>query len=233
MISLLLVLTPIALLDSTSILPLCIVAQVILLAGSRPYLTCTAFVLGILAIYLVTGLLLLVSLGAVFDEINSYAVKIHDDPSAEEILLQIALGLGLCLFGLRLSKARRPKKSLEALMEVSPAKAFFVGIGLTFLGMPGGFPYFAAVDLILRADVSIGQEVAAVFYYSLVFVSPFIAIVLVRLCLGEQGDRALNQVKDLVAEWGPRVIVLLFLALGVVLVGDGVSWLFGAPLIPI
>ncbi|MEM7223216.1 MAG: GAP family protein [Pseudomonadota bacterium] len=233
MTALLLVLMPIALLDSVSILPLCIVAQAILLAGRRPILTCAAFILGIFTIYLVTGLLLLISLDAVFGEVNDFAIKMFDDPSTEEVLFQIALGLGLCLFGLRLSKARRPKKSLSSLMNISPAKAFFVGIGLTFFGMPGGFAYFAAVDLILRAEVARSQEIIAVLFYSIVFVCPFVAIIVGRLILGDRGDEVLTRVKVFVERFGPMAIVLLFMALGVVLVGDGVSWLFGAPLIPL
>ena len=231
MAALLLVLTSIALLDSISIIPLSIVALAVLLAGPKPLLTSFSFILGTFSVYVVTGLLLLVGLQSIFEEFDIYVQQLSGAPNTEEIIFQIALGLLLCAFGLRLAKARRARSDKASAKVLSPARAFVVGMGLTFLGMPGGLPYFAAVDLILRSEVPMSRQVAAIVYYNVIFVSPLAAIVAIRMMFGERGQQILEAVKRFFDKWGQKLIVSLLVGLGLLLVADGIGWFLGYPLI--
>jgi hypothetical protein len=94
-------------------------------------------------------------------------------------------------------------------------------------------PYFAAIDLILRAEVTLLQRMLALGFYNFVFVSPLVAIVALRLTLGERSTDFLNAIKRFFERWGQRLIVALLLVLGVVLVADGIGWSPGHPLIPV
>ena len=78
-------LTPIALLDSTSIIPLCIVLLVILLGGPSPLVRSTALLVGIFLTYAVCGLLILFGLQSVFDALNAYALRVWQNPNSEEL----------------------------------------------------------------------------------------------------------------------------------------------------
>lgn len=231
MAALLLVLTPIALLDSASIIPISIAALVVVLAGPKPLLTSVSFVLGIFAINLTTGLLLLLTLDIAFDALHSYAVRLIDDPNTEEIIFQISIGLLLCAFGLRISKSRGRRRDEPTRSGLSPARAFLFGVGVTFLGVPGGLPYFAAIDLVLRAEVTSLQQVAAVSFYNVIFVSPLAAIIVIRQVLGVRGDEILGVVRRFIDKWGQRVVVSVLVGFGLILVIDGIGWFLGFPII--
>jgi hypothetical protein len=233
MVALLLLLAPIGLLDSTSIIPLCIVPIIALLAGPRPLLGASALILGVFAVYLACGLLVLFGLQSAFDAIDAYVIRLWKDPSTEELVFQIVLGLVACAFGFRLvaNRARGRQEAPSAAM--TPAQAWLAGAGLTIVGLPGAVPYFAAIDLVLRADVALARQLAALVYYNAVFVAPLFAIVALRLVLGGRGDRVLDAVKRFFDTWGHRVIVALLFILGAVLVADGIGWFLGWPLIPV
>ena len=138
-----------------------------------------------------------------------------------------------CVFGLRIARARRSRGERSASGGMTPLRAFAAGAGLTVVGMPVAIPYFAAIDLVLRADVVLVRQLGALLYYNLVFVAPLAAIVALRLVLGERGARILDAVKRFFDTWGQRVIVALLMGLGVVLVVDGIGWFLGLPLIPV
>jgi hypothetical protein len=94
-------------------------------------------------------------------------------------------------------------------------------------------PYFAAIDLALRADVSLQERILALGIYNLFFVLPLGLVVMLRLVLGERSKAPLEAVKGFFDRWGLRVIVVLFMVLGAVLLVDGIGWLLGYPLIPV
>jgi len=231
------VLTPIALLDSASILPLCLVFLVVLLAGPRPVLGSMAHIAGVLAANVVCGLVLLFGLESVFDEINAYAVRLWNDPNTEELVLQILLGLLACGFGLRMARGMaRGAKAREAESEpdrLSPARAFVAGAGLVVVGLPGALPYFAAIDLILRADLGLPHQVSALIFYNVIFVLPLIAMVGLRLALGARSLGLLGAVKRTFDEWSGRLIGAALFVLGAVLIVDGIGWFLGRPLIAV
>ena len=65
MIDLLLVLAPIALVDSTSLVPLCIVPMAVMLGGEKPLATSFSFIAAIVLTYLPFGVLLLFGLDSI------------------------------------------------------------------------------------------------------------------------------------------------------------------------
>ena len=233
MLELLLVLTPIGLLDSTSIVPLCILPLVMLLAGPQPLLRAFAFIFGIFATYVACGLLILLGLQSLLDEISAYAVRLWQEPETEELILQILLGGVLCLFGWRIAKGGKARAEKPVASGMTAPQALLAGAVLTIVGLPGAVPYFAAIDLTLRAELAFGQQVAALGFYNLVFVLPLAAIVVVRLVLGERSRSLLDRIKRFFDTWGQRVIVALLMVLGALLVADGIGWFLGTPLIPV
>lgn len=233
MANLVLLLTPIALLDSTSIIPLCIVILAILLAGPSPLFRSTALLAGIFVTYLACGLLILFGLRRVFDAINSYALRVWQQPNTEELIFQIVIGLVLVVFGLRIVLARKRKAEKQAPAAYTAGQAFLAGAGMTIVGLPGAVPYLAAIDLILRSDQTGSQAVAALVVYNVVFVAPLAAIMALCLVAGKHSEPILRAISGFFDRWGERLVVFLMLALGVVLVADGIGWFLGTPLIPV
>jgi cytochrome c biogenesis protein CcdA len=232
-VQLLTVLTPIGLLDSTSIIPLCIVILVVLLSGPRPLVGSTALIAGVFAVYLACGLLVLLGLQTAFDQINTYAARLWASPLTEELVVQVLLGICLCFFGLRMTRVRKERSERMVASGMSASQAMLAGAGLTIVGLPGAVPYFAAIDLTLRAELSLSQRVLALVYYNLVFVAPLFVIVGLSRMLGDRGQVVLEAVKRFFDRWGRRVVLVSMMALGALLVVDGIGWFLGYPLFPL
>ncbi len=233
MLALWLVLAPIGLLDSTSIVPLCLVILIAVLAGPRPFLASSAHVLGVFGVYLGCGLLVLFGLQSVFDEINQYAARLWNEPKTEELIFQILIGFVACGFSYRIARMSQDPKDGTARAGMTPGQAFAAGAGLTIVGMPAAVPYLAAIDLVLRAELGLAQQVLTLAYYNLVFVAPLVAIVALSLSAGERSLAVLGKVRAVLDEWGKRVVVWLLVLLGVVLIVDGIGWFLGFPIIPV
>ena len=101
------------------------------------------------------------------------------------------------------------------------------GFGAVFMlaGAWGAVPYFAAIDRILRADVSDTSGVMLLLYYNAIFVLPLIALVIARIVLGRRADAWFTRLGDFCSRWGRRVAVAVLILLGMLLVVDGIHWL--------
>ena len=233
MVELLVVLTPIGLLDSTSMIPISIVILLVLLSGQGPLRSSSALIAGIFITYVASGLLILFGLQSVFDEISAYTLRLWKHPETEELVFQAVIGAVLCAFGLRIAAARKSRTEKPVASDMTGAQALIAGAGLVIIGLPGAVPYLAAIDLMIRAEVSLLQRMLAFGYYNIMFVTPLVAIVALRLILGERSTGILDAVKRFFDSWGQRLIVALLLMLGVVLLVDGIGWFLGHPLIPV
>lgn len=76
MAELLLVLVPIALVDSTSMLPLGVPVMLAMLAAPRGLAACVAFLLGILTVYLACGIVIALGPGAVFEHLGEVLAEV-------------------------------------------------------------------------------------------------------------------------------------------------------------
>ena len=230
--SLLLVLTPIALLDSTSIVPLCFVPLVALLGGPRPIAKATAFLAGIFVSYYACGVALTLGVDALFERLSAWFEHIWKHPDTIDLLLQIAIGAVMVGYGWRLATARQSHGDRGLSLDVSAWQAFAGAVALTVVGLPGALPYFAAVDQILRADPDTVGAVLALGWYNAVFIAPLALVVVLRSALGSRSDRFLQASNAFLEKWGRRVIIAILAVLGAALVVDGVGWLLGMPLFP-
>lgn len=233
MASLLAVLGSIGLLDSTSMLPLAIPILLAFLAGPRPYGTCIAFLIGIFAVYFPSGILLTLGLEAILEPVQGAVDEWMRNPGTAALLIQIAVGVVMIGFGWKLAYARDTRGDRGAGEGLSPGAAFGLGAGSMVLGMPGAFPYFAAVDQIVRSDPSVTGAAGLLLYYNAVFLLPLAALPVLRATLGARADRFFARLAPVVERWGHRMVVAVLVGIGVVGVADGVGWLLGHPLLPV
>ena len=227
------ILTSISLVDSTSILPLCVVPLAVLLAGRRPVFGSAMFIAGVSLAYFGVGMLLLLSIDSFIDQFTAFIVQKWKHPDTIDLVLQIIIGFLLLILGYRMVSTRVERGAEQSVGELTPTKGFTLGAGLTIAGLWGAFPYFAAIDQILRADLSVSGMILTLAYYNLVFVLPLAALVAIHAALGTRSDSVLQAVKTFFQDWGRRLVIGLFVVLGIVLVADGVGWFLGVPLIPI
>jgi hypothetical protein len=235
MLDLLITLTTISLIDSLSMLPFAVVALAALLSGRQPYLTATGFLLGVFVAYLGSGILIAFGLGQTINEITEALVHWFKNPNALDYYLSMVVGLLLIIFGYRWATARRKKaeQKKKADAGMGPGQAFLLGGGAVLAGLWGALPYFAAVDTILKEDLTVSESIVALTYYNVIFVSSGVVLVLIRAVMGERADEVFAAVNRFIAAWGKRLIITLMVLLGLVMIADGVGWLLGRPLIPV
>ena len=231
--TLVVVLTSIGLLDSTSMIPISIVPIVILLSSRKPYVGSAAFLSGIFVTYFLTGLLMLFGLNSVFDSINAYLTRWMKEPHMLELVFQVVLGILLFYFGIRPAKARQNKGDRGVGDSVTPLQAFTVAAGLVIIGIPGAIPYLAAIDQILRTDLSFIKSTLALLYYNIVFILPMTAMVFIRVIFRKQSDRILGAISRFMDKWLAHIIKVLLVLLGAAMVVDGVFWMLGKPLVQV
>lgn len=235
MLELLTILAPIALIDSTSVIPLALVTLINLLAGKRPYLTSSAFLTGLFVSYLAMALGFLFGLSAVLGRLNVWASHRWNHPEPVDFAVEILLGLVLLFFGLKITEKRQEKSGgRELKVGVTPAAAFGFGVMVNVLGFPGAVPYFAAADRIVQANLPTFDAFLAVVFYVVVFVLPLATIVILRVLLGARMDGVMLAIKGFFDTWGKRLILVLLILLGIFLVVDGVFYFMrGEPVVPI
>lgn len=226
------ILAPIALLDGLSIVPVGILPMAVFLASQRPYRTGLTFLWGIVLPYFGFGVLIAVGLGWVMTAAGNWFDRFYTDPTNVELVAQIVIGAAALAFGIRMLRGTGSSRQ-AAVPEASPGDAFALGAGTSVIGLPGALPYFAAIDQILRADLSSGSSVAALLCYNAILVAPLLLMIVLHAAIGP-GSRALfERLGELALNWGPRAFAVLLVALGAVLVIDGTSFLFwNAPLLP-
>ena len=232
MIDLLAILTPIALIDSLSLIPVAVVPMLLLLGGARPLAGSMAFIAGIVATYLPFGVLLLFGLDGLFDSLAEHFQKWWaSEPDLGELILQILIGLALIALGYRVC-ARRGKKAVEKSGPgMTPGQAFTLAAIINVSGLWGALPYFAAIAQILKEDLPSTGMMTALLFYNLVFILPLLAFPATHWILGARAERFFFRLKELVDRWVGRILVTLLIGLGFLLVVDGVGWLLGRPLI--
>ncbi len=223
----------IALLDSTSIIPLTIVILIVLLTGPAPVVRSAALLFGIFTSYFAVGAAVLLGLRSIFDQVQAYTVRLWQNPYTEELVLQIILGLVLCLVALRMGRKKKGGPAKQTKSGMTAWQAFVTGWGLVLVGLPGAVPYFAAIDILLRAQLNLAGNAAALLVYNLAFIAPLALLLLLRLLLGDRGTAVLERVRQVFETWGQRIIIALLCALGVLLVVDGIGWFLGYPVIPV
>ncbi len=233
MSELLIILTPIALIDSTSIVPLSLVPLAVLFTSRRPLAGTAAFLSGLFVSYLLGGIIIYFGLGAVIESVNRTAEQIWKHPDTIDLILQILIGLGLLLVVVRMAMKTSDGTAKAQQPSITPAQAFWLAVTLNVVGLPGAVPYFAAIDQMLRADLAPHSTFLAIAYYCMIFVLPLVALVLLRQAIPRLADRVFGSLSRAADTWGRRAFLTLLLALGMVMILDGLGWFLGQPLINI
>ena len=233
MVDLALILLAIALVDSTSMIPIGIFPLAAILGGRRPVIGALSFVSGIFLVYFLSGVLLLLGFDLIFEMIGPSISRWWNQPNSAELGLQFIVGILLLVYAW--GQYRRPKISApsSSAEPVSLVGAFTLGSSLTVIGIPGAVPYFGAIEQILRADLSPMASMMALIFYNIVFVLPFFILVLIRILVPNQSESIFGSISRLIKSWGKPAIVSLFIILGLVLMADSIGWFLGYPLLPV
>lgn len=231
MIEILGFLTPVALLDSMSMLPVCILPIIVLLTSERPVYFTLVFISGILVVYIPFGLLLVFGFNVVIDAVSDYLNNwIRNEPDGIQLILQFIIGTALLVLGYRIAGKHTQKLEEEPKIIITTRLVFTFSAILMLTGLWGALPYFAAIDQILRADLNSHQVFLTILYYNFVFIVPLLALFITGIILGPRAKPLLEKIVAWLSQFGKLFITLALYLLGIILIADAVSWFLGMPI---
>ncbi len=233
MLTLLLILLPIALLDSLSMLPLAIGPLIVALNDKAAFRLTAAFVIGVALVYVLVGVAILFGMNALMDSFRPVLTRWWEDPNTAELIVQLVIGLILLGLAWKQGWDAADTAAPERKAEASAGSFFLLGATLSLVGLPGAVPYFGAIDQVLRQDLDQASNLVALLIYNLFFVSPLLFLVLVRAFSRELSQPVFDFVSANLQRYGARAFALAMGVLGLAFVADAISWFIGQPITPI
>lgn len=213
--------------------PLCVVPLATILGGNRPVLGASAFLAGIFFVYIGRGLVLLLGLDALFRIVGAELAHRWKHPDILDVVLQVILALAMILFAWKMANSRQTHGAHGASGTMTLGQCFVLGSVLTVIGLPGAFPYFGAIDRILKEDPGPLMAALALVFYNFTFVFPLVCLIFIRNFFGRDSEPILRKVTRFTEVWGKRIIVAILFLVGIALLIDGIGWFMGYPILPV
>lgn len=218
MLVLTLLVASIALVDSVN--PSTVVPALYLATWPRPH-GLASFTVGVFAIYLAGGLVLVLGPGP-----ELIAALKNVGPQTEHVTElaggALLVGAGVVAWRSRGGPEGERPRSRRAR---TPVSAFALGAGIAAVELPTAFMYFGAVSAILASHFSGPAEVSLVAAYNVLFVLPLLAILGLRMLAGERAERRLVNTGAWLRRAAPLALAAIACGGGVVLAGLGAGGL--------
>jgi cytochrome c biogenesis protein CcdA len=196
--------------------PVLFALLVIAVSTGRPYANSTALIAGHTAAYFLSGVVIALGLTQITARLNN--------PMPVDFVIELLLGL-LLLWAALASRDGKASESKAPEAELTPAFCFGYGAVVNFIGVPFALPYFAAVDQILKADLSVESSLVAMAIYNLAYALPFLAVPVLVAVAGDSSKPVLDRINNLLIRLVDRFMPIILLLLGFALSADALAFL--------
>jgi cytochrome c biogenesis protein CcdA len=171
-----------------------------------------AFTLGVFAVYLVGGIVLVLGPGQAI-----LAFLPRPGPRATQVLeLCLAVVLGFVAVGLWIAREHVGRRLAQDRAKV-PRSSFAVGAAIMAVELPSAFPYFAVIAAVVGSGRSIPSQLALLAIFNVAFIAPLLAIAATRRFAPERGRQALERLRVGFDRHAAVLIPVLVLVIAVVL----------------
>jgi cytochrome c biogenesis protein CcdA len=223
-IELFLVLLPILFTDVIN--PVLLAATIFALGSARPYVNSLLILIGWLLLYFTAGIGLALGL----EQISSYLAN----PRPLDFIIELVVGLALLAWGLWLAlKKPQPGKDADygEAAALTGAQSLVIGAGINLIGLPFAIPYFAAIDQILKADLTSFAAIIWLLGYNLLYILPFALLIIGRAVLGKDADKGLARLNAWMEKAADFILPVMLLIIGGALLADAMAYFVsGMPL---
>ena len=200
--------------------PISLTPFLLILASERGVRKGAAFMLGWLAslAIIIAGTLLVT---------GSNPPAPSSAPSLAALVVKLVIGLGLIYYALRqrrkLGQPGPPKKPPKWQTGIDKMSMWFAAI-LAPLTQPWGL-IAAGVTVIIQADLASAQDVVALVLFAVIATSIIITLELFAAFRPERAQELIRRIRSWIGAHSDQVIVILFLAIGLYLVGSSIYYL--------
>lgn len=207
-------LIPILLADIVN--PVLFAFMVYAVGSDRPLSNSSAVLLGHTSAYLGFG----IALAFAFDTISERLAN----PQAIDYGLSLVIGLLLLWVAWRSRSSGSAEPAAPQMERLTPLKAFGMGAIINIVGLPFALPYFAALDQILKADLSVIASVWALTAYNLIYALPFLLVPVLSLVLGARSRPLLARINARVDRVSAYLMPLMLGLVGLALLADAIAY---------
>lgn len=211
----------IALVDSIN--PNAMAVQVYLLSTPNPVKRSLFFILGDFTAAIVAGVVLLFG-------VARQIIPWLDQLGSLLLVIQLILGIALVWLGWNMTRLMQ-KPQVKRPLSLNPIHTFTFGLTMALIEAPTALPFLAALDRIARANVSVSVAIAALTFYSVIFVLPLVMLLLVYITLKNRASTAIFKVQKIIARWFPEAFRIMLVLMGVILIADSIAHSVGLSLI--
>ncbi len=185
--------------------------------SSRPVGNSSAILAGHTLAYFVAGVAIAHGMEQISDRLAN--------PHRIDFVISGIVGAGLLLMVLPTKKQGAPKAT-EPEWELTPVKSFGLGAVVNFIGIPFALPYFAVVDQVLKANLSVTGSLTVLAIYNLLYAAPFLIVPAMVAVSGERAKPSLEKINGFIGKASDLLMPWLFAALGVALIADTVAYFY-------
>lgn len=196
--------------------PVLFAFMVYAVGSKRPVANSLAVLLGHTFSYLFFG----IGLAFVFDALAHRLLN----PEPVDFGIGLLVGLLLLWVAWKSRGGGTGKSSQPQAGPLTPPKAFGIGAVINLVGLPFALPYFAALDQILKADLSISESVLVLIGYNVAYALPFLIVPVLALVMGEGARPVLTRLNEKVDRAGAVIMPLVLGGVGIALVIDAMLY---------
>jgi len=215
MFALLPTLVPVLLVDVLN--PVLFAILVFAVGSNRPIINSSAILLGHTLAYFIAGV-------AVSHGVEQIAARLTN-PHPIDFVFSGVVGLGLLWMVVRTKKDGAPVAN-EPEWELTPAKCFGFGAVLNFVGIPFALPYFAVIDQIVKANLSMAESFTTLVIYNVAYALPFAAVPVMVAVSGDSAKPFLERVNGFIAKAADIVMPWMLGLLGLALLADSAAFFY-------
>lgn len=211
------VLLPILLTDVIN--PVLLAAMIYAMGGKKPVYYGSMVLLGWMTIYFGSGVIIAIGLESITNFLQN--------PRTIDFYIEIVVAALLIYFGIRfLIPSKKPAKENDFgdSGSLTAVGAFGMGAAINLIGLPFAIPYFAALDQILKANLGWFESLGLLLVYNVLYIAPFIILIIIKLALGKRGDLFLEKVNNLTDKIGKIILPGIMILLGIALLIDAIKY---------
>jgi len=212
--ALILTLTGIAALDSLN--PALFVAQLYLLTTPQPTARVLTYIVGVLAVNLSGGVLLLGGARAIVGDAL--------EALSGDTLRAITFAAGVAILAFGLSMRATPAGEAKQPRSLRPIHGFALGAAVMLNEITTALPYFVAVERVAQAGLGLAGNAVALVIYNLVFAAPLLGFLLLFLALRARAAAPLARISAITQRWVPRAVKYGSIAFGAALALDALAY---------
>ena len=182
------------------------------------------FTLGVFAVYLLGGLIILLGPGELLLDLLP-----HPGPRLSYILETVAgvamLSAAAFLWGYRKQLVNRDPPEFKR----ESKSSVILGATITAVELPTAFPYFAAIAAIVGSGLGLLQQIIVLVIFNICFIAPLLGIVATLAFAGPNAQQLLARGRRKLETQWPAVLAILALVAGLFVTTLGVTGLASLP----